>query len=114
MPKTKKPLPIIDLEKARERAVSFLEKMPKQNGSKANKLLQKKVVKKTGKICLCGGSIVKVKFWEIREKFVRHPVVFGPGSGRGCYRELEPEDLTEKFTPLHCEDCGVQYFKLPK
>ncbi|MBI2064092.1 MAG: hypothetical protein HYT65_03860 [Candidatus Yanofskybacteria bacterium] len=88
-----------DLERASNR-------LKKEEGKVAEKLLRKRVVEKSGRKCYCGGHIVKIKYWELSP--VHFSGVYGPGSSRG------PRIPVEMFTPLHCENCGVQYFKLPK
>lgn len=97
----------IDLDKASKRIRKNLSKIGKiiDGGEETKKLLRKRVVEKSGKKCHCGGHIVKVKFWELPA--VHFNGIYGPGSRVG------PRNPIEKFTPLHCENCGIQYFELP-
>ena len=109
MPKTKPPndsLPLVDLKKAVKHV-----KIQKSGEEVAEELLRKRIVEKSGKKCHCRGNIIKVKSWIIRPR--HYDGLIGPGSRGECYRKLTLQDLAEQFTPLHCEDCGVQYFKLP-
>jgi hypothetical protein len=95
-----------DLDDVLKRANKFLAQTGEEKRKKVKELLKKQEVHDSGKQCHCGGKIVRIKSWAIR--LIKTDVI-----GGDCYRELEPKDLIEEYTPYHCQNCGIQYFKLP-
>ncbi len=88
-------------------ALTEVVKEREEKKEKAQELLKKQEVCDSGKLCHCGGKIINIKSWAIR-------VFASDIIGGNCYRELRPEDLIENHTPYHCQNCGIQYFKLPQ